>query len=89
MHILQFQALSCSVLSVSGLDLSLPNKVQFKPVLWIRILLRQIRIRGSALGKKDSDPVPAPDPALGERFVRVLIPLLGFSCLYFRIIRKL
>ena len=44
----------------------------FYAVLWIRINMMRIRIRGSASGIKD------PDPALGERFLRVLFPLLGF-----------
>ena len=46
-------------------------------MLWIRIILMRIRIRGSASGKTDPDP----DPALGERFLQVLFPLVS---LYFR-----
>ena len=50
----------------------------FVPVLWIRIMLMGIWIRGSASGKRD------PDPALGDWFLWVLFPLLGFPGLYFR-----
>ena len=44
----------------------------YKAVLWIRINMMRNRIRGSA------SEITDPDPALGERFLRVLFPLLVF-----------
>ena len=48
----------------------------FKTVLWIRIVLMRIRIRGSASGKTD------PDPAHSELFLSFISAV--FPSLYFR-----
>ena len=52
------------------------RKDPFKTVLWIRIVLMRIRIRGSASGKTD------PDPAHSELFLSFISAV--FPSLYFR-----